>query len=249
MQFDVNYTWSHTLGIQPDGQWTGAVNIYSIRDLRQSYAPTMFDLRHVIHASGTFDLPFGQGKRFLNRGGAVDKVVGGWTLGTIFTYQTGFPFQLTGAYHTFNEYGAGGFDLSGISVGQIQAGLGVRNPNCASACGFVNDINPSLLVSPVGGSACQSHLSGVCQNITPGAFGSQIWLYGPRLWNDDFSISKVVPFGERFRFSLQGEFLNVFNHPNFANPTASVSSTSFGHSGASNFNGPRVIELRANISF
>jgi hypothetical protein len=76
-----------------------------------------------------------------------------------------------------------------------------------------------------------------------------VWLYGPHLWNDDLSLSKVVPFGERFKFTLQGEFLNAFNHPNFANPNANISSSSFGHSGPSNFNGPRVIELRANISF
>jgi hypothetical protein len=249
MQFDVNYTWSHTLGVQPDGQWTGAVNIYSIRDLNQAYAPTLFDLRHVMHASGTFDLPFGHGKKFLNSTGVMDKVVGGWTLGTIFTYQTGFPFQLTGAYKTFNEYGAGGLALNGVSLSQLQGSLGVRNPNCASACGFVNDINPSLLTGLVPGSACQSRLARVCQNTTPGTFGSQVWLYGPHLWNDDLSLSKVVPFGERFKFTLQGEFLNAFNHPNFANPNANISSSSFGHSGPSNFNGPRVIELRANISF
>lgn len=249
MQFDVNYTWSHTLGVQPDGQWTGAVNIYTLRDLGESYSPTLFDLRHVLHASGTYDLPFGQGKTLLNRGGVVDKVVGGWTLGTIFTYQTGFPFQLSGAYHTFNEYGPGGMTLSGIGVSQIQSALGVRDPNCTSACGYVNDINPALLIAAVPGSPCQSHLANVCQNVVPGTFGSQIWLYGPHLWNDDLSLSKVVPFGERFKFSLQGEFLNVFNHPNFANPTASISSSSFGHSGPSNFNGPRVVELRANISF
>jgi hypothetical protein len=51
--------------------------------------------------------------------------------------------------------------------------------------------------------------------------------------------------------------LNVFNHPNWATPgvpptyvgTTDVSSTSFAQSGASNLNGARVIELRANISF
>jgi len=247
MQFDVNYTWSHTLGIQPDGSWTGSVNVFTIRDLRQSYAPTLFDLRHVIHGSGTFDLPFGHGKALLNRQGVLDKVVGGWTLGTILTYQTGFPFSLTGAYRNFNENSLGGFSLNGITTSQLQSALGVRNPNCSSACGYVMDINPSLLASPSG--TCNSHLSGACQNTTPGAFGSQIWLYGPHLWNDDLSLSKVVPLGERFKFSLQGEFLNVFNHPNFANPNARISSSNFGHSGPSNFNNPRVVELRANISF
>lgn len=201
MQFDVNYTWSHTLGIQPDGSWTGPVNVFTIRNLRQSYAPTLFDLRYVIHGSGTFDLPFGHGKALLNRQGVVDKVVGGWTLGAILTYQTGFPFSLTGAFRNFNENSLGGFALNGITASQLQSALGVRSPNCAANanCGYIMDINPSLITKTSG--VCNSHLSGVCQNTVPGAFGSQIWLYGPHLWNDDLSLSKVVPLGERFKFS------------------------------------------------
>jgi hypothetical protein len=108
MQFDVNYTYSHTLGIQPDNQWLGTVNIFTIRDLRQSYGPTAFDIRHVLHGSGTYDLPFGSGRRFLNQKGVADKVVGGWSLGTILTIQSGLPFQLFGGYNTFNDYGDGG---------------------------------------------------------------------------------------------------------------------------------------------
>ncbi len=255
MQFDVNYTWSHTLGLQPDGQWTGGVNIFTIRNLRQSYAPTTFDLRHVVHTSGTFDLPFGNGKLFLNRKGVLDKVAGGWTLGTIITYESGFPFRLRGGYNTFNDYGDGGLVLNGVTTSQLQGAVGVHNANCGAGCGFVDVINPSFLSSTSG--VCSSHLANVCQNTNPGTFGSSVWLYGPHLWNADMSISKVIPFGERLRFSLQGEFLNAFNHPNFANPgtastyqgSTSIRSSVFGIAGPSNFNGPRQIELRANISF
>jgi hypothetical protein len=249
MQFDVNYTYSHTLGLQPDGQWTGAINIFTIRNLRQSYGPTTFDLRHVMHASGTFDLPFGHGKALLNRTGALDKVVGGWTLGTIFTYETGFPFQLTGGYNTFNDYGQGGLLFNGVSPSQLQSGVGVYAPPCAKApCTFTYKytINPALLGKVTG--TC-TKITNVCLNTTPATFGSNPWLYGPHLWNDDLSLSKVVPLGERVNFSLQAEFLNVFNHPNWANPNANVTSSSFGHSGLSNMNTARQIELRANITF
>jgi hypothetical protein len=251
MQFDANYTWSHTLGVQPDNQWTGVVNVFSARNLGQSYGPTAFDLRHVIHASGTFDLPFGSGKQFLNRKGVVDKVLGGWTLGTIFTYQTGLPFQLGGGYGTFNDYGDGGFTLSGITKSQLQSAVGVYHSSSA----YSYDINPSLLSASSG--TCSSYLTGVCQNTTPGAFGQNLWLYGPHLWNDDLSIAKVVPISERVKFSLQAQMLNVFNHPNWANPSSGpsyigstrISSSAFGTAGLSNMNGPRLVEFRANISF
>jgi hypothetical protein len=259
MQFDANYTWSHTLGLQPDGQWTGSVNIFSIRNLRQSYGPTTYDLRHVLHASGTFDLPFGKGKAVLNRGGVIDKVVGGWTLGTIFTYESGFPFQLLGSgYNTFNDYGDGGLLLQGVTVSQLQNAIGVFHPTASQCPGlatgpFAYTINPALLTacntSYTPPANCNTFVAKVCQNTTPGTFGFNPWLYGPHLWNDDLSLSKVVPIGERFRFALQAEFLNVFNHPNWANPGASTSGSNFGTAGLSNFNNARVIELRANISF
>jgi hypothetical protein len=252
MQFDVNYTWSHTLGLQPDTQWTGSVNVFSVRNLRQSYGPTNFDLRHVVHASGTFDLPFGQGKALLNRPGAVDKVVGGWTLGTIFTYQTGMPFQLLGGFNTFNDYGDGGLVLNGITKSQLQNAVGVYHTGGP----YIDVINPTLLKS-IG--ACNA----LCQNTTPGSFGINPWLYGPHVWNDDMSLTKVVPIQEKLRFSLQAEFLNIFNHPNFTTPglgpsfigSTNITSGGFGRAGLLHFtnttpnDSARVIELRANISF
>ena len=266
MQFDVNYTWSHTLGLQPENYqgaaaaWLGAVNVFSIRNLRQSYGPTNFDLRHVIHASGTFDLPFGHGKALLNRTGVIDKVVGGWTLGTIFTFETGFPFQVFGGYNTFNDYADGGLNLSGVTVSQLQHAIGVFTPTASQCpagqpCTFKDIINPAMFGSGTG--TCNSVVKGVCQNTTPGTFGANPWLYGPHMWNDDMAISKVVPIGERVRFSLQAEFLNAFNHPNWGNPGNFVNSSGFATAGILNFtnvpsainNGARVIELRANISF
>jgi hypothetical protein len=269
MQFDVNYTWSHTLGIAPEinnaaaSQWLGTLNEFSIRDLRRSYGPTAFDERHVIHASGTLDLPFGRGKAYLNKAGAVDKIVGGWTMGNIFTYQTGLPFQLLGGYGTFNDYGDGGLVLNGITPSQLQNAVGVYSA-CVPGkpCGYVDVINPKLLSSNQT-ALCSSHVIGICQNTTPGTFGANPWLYGPHVWNDDFSISKFVPIGERIRFSLQAEFLNVFNHPNFSSPgqaafftgSTDITRSTFGRAGLLHFSNTtpndsaRLIELRANISF
>ena len=269
MQFDVNYTWSHTLGLQPENntpnasQWLGQVNEFSIRNLRQSYGPTAFDLRHVIHASGTFDLPFGKDKTILNRAGAVDKVVGGWSLGTIVTWQTGLPFQLLGGYNTFNDYGDGGFVLNGITKSQLQNNVGVYHTSGP----YIDLINPKLLQGNPAPN-CNSVLTGVCQNTTPGVFGINPWLYGVHVWNDDTALSKAVPITEKVRFTLQAEFLNLFNHPNFTTPgqppfysgTVNVTQGGFAQAGLLNttnvatngntiYNSARVIELRANISF
>ncbi|HEV3480687.1 MAG TPA: TonB-dependent receptor [Candidatus Acidoferrales bacterium] len=257
MQFDVNYTWSHTLGLQPDNQWLGNVPEFTVRNLRLGYGPTLFDLRQVIHASGTYDLPFGSGKALLNHTGVANQIVGGWTIGTIFTYETGFPFQVTGGYNTFNDYGDSGVLLSGMTISQLQSASGVYTPNvCGSSgtqtCPFKWDFNPSVLrasnkIAPP--ANCNSYLTGACQNTTPGTLTGDPWLYGPHLWNEDLSVTKLFPITERVHFVFQGEFLNAFNHPNWADPNSNIASSRFGRAGLSNMNGPRQIEFRARLDF
>ena len=113
LQFDANYTWSHTLGVATQNNWQGQGAVFSLRNMRLSYGPTLYDLRHVVHINGTYDLPFGKGKQFANSNNVLDHVVGGWTIGTIFTFQTGAPFLLLGGTNTFNDYGDGGVTLNG----------------------------------------------------------------------------------------------------------------------------------------
>jgi len=255
MQFDANYTWSHTLGLQADNAWEGNTGIFTIRNLKMGAGPTIFDLRHVVHVNGTYDLPFGKGKAFVNQGGIVDKVVGGWTIGTIFTIQSGLPFQLYGGFNTYNDYADGGLVLNGTTVSQLQKAVGVYSvPGGAT---YKTIFNPALLNQTTSTSTCSSTFAGVCQNTTAGTFGLHPWLAGPHMWNDDLSLSKVIPIRERIQFQLQAEFLNIFNHPNWSIPGAgpsyfgslNIQSSTLGQSVPSNFNGPRVIELRANISF
>ena len=42
-----------------------------------------------------YTLPFGKGQRFLNHGGIVNQVVGGWQVSTITTLQSGLPIDTT----------------------------------------------------------------------------------------------------------------------------------------------------------
>jgi hypothetical protein len=41
--------------------------------------------------------------------------------------------------------------------------------------------------------------------------------------NLDFSVIKDFKFGERFSLQLRGEFFNILNHPNFADPDHDLS--------------------------
>ena len=251
LQFDANYTYSKSLGISTPQSWTGSLNVFTLRNLRQSYGPSQFDLTHVTHIHGTYDLPFGHGKSFLSNNAIADKVVGGWNVGTILTLQTGYPFALTGGNQTFNDYGDGGVTLSGMTSSQLQKSIGVhRIPGQT----FVALIDPKYLASATGGGANATYIS---PNTTPGTIGRVVYLHGPHGFYDDISVTKIVPIRREMNFRIQAEFLNAFNHPVFGNSSnqtgaagsinSNVQSNSFGLGGISNSS--RLIELRANVDF
>jgi Carboxypeptidase regulatory-like domain len=273
LQFDANYTWSHTLGIASQNNWTAATNIFTLRDMRLTYGPALYDLRHVIHINGTYDLPFGRGKMFANRGGVVNEVVGGWTVGTIFSFQSGTPFLLgSGVQYspnlTFNDYGDAGVVLNGVTRSQLQSSIGKYPIPSTPTVAF---INPKYLTLGSGSNSAY-----ITQNTTPGTIGQRVWLYGPHNTLDDISISKNFPITERVHFIFQTEMLNAFNHPvfgpgvgnggtygNFVSPgsnagtgfSSNVLSSGFGiATGPLNpenlpTGGARLIELRGNIEF
>jgi hypothetical protein len=131
---------------------------------------------------------------------------------------------------------------------------------------FANTINPKYLTSQTNGLPNPAYLA---PNTTPGTFGFHPWLFGPHQFHQDLALTKTIPIHESLRFVFQTEFLNVWNHPVWANPAggsnttvgyiqqtqASNQSTSFGHSyvvqaapGVSGV-GARQIEFRTNIEF
>ena len=275
MQFDVNYAWSHSLGVQPNNSWTGSFNMFTMRDPRLSYGPTGFDYRHVIHANGTYDLPFGKGKAFVNGGGVADKIVGGWSVGTIANWQTGGPYQLLGGFATFNGpyntpvgdvYGDGGVNLNGISLADLEASKVHRIPGATYALA----INPKYMNLDSNGRPTGVNPAFISPNTTPGTFGAHPWLYGPHNFNQDLALTKSIQIRENVRFVFQSEFINVWNHPVWANPAGGYNSTSqgfiqntsapiqsstFGESRVVQANpgqpglGARQIEFRANVEF
>jgi hypothetical protein len=260
-QFNANYTWAHSLGIAAQNGIQGQGNqiYYTQRNFRLNYGPSLFDIRHVVHLSGTYDLPFGKGRAYLNNSKFADYAVGGWTLGTIVGLQTGNPTLLGGGYATVNNNDAG-IVLNGITTSDLQSMVGVHR----SGNPWVTLFDPKL-IGP-NGAANTSYLTPAS---TAGAFGYRPYIWGPGWYNIDLSINKSIPIRESVRFTFQTEFLNLTNHPTFSfvplnananNPGAiglGILGTSFGQTTnpqtpAANgnfFSGARQIEFRANLEF
>ena len=96
----------------------GAVgNPQTVTNLEAGHGPSGFDVRHRAVASWVYELPWGQGRRWLDSGGVLGAIVGGWQFAGISTFTTGRPFTVfmetgvnNGAPSWPNRIGSGKLD-------------------------------------------------------------------------------------------------------------------------------------------
>lgn len=94
LEYDVNYTYSKSMdeGSDPERVFSGSAIINTLSP-RQMYADSDFDVRHNITANYIAPLAFSKGTPFLNRGGMIDRIFGGFQLNGLVHYSSGFPFS------------------------------------------------------------------------------------------------------------------------------------------------------------
>jgi hypothetical protein len=94
----VSYTLSRTVSNGSDNTqsdattWSGAHGVISPFEKNRTKAVTVDDVPHVLSAAFVYELPVGQNKKYLHRGGAANALLGGWQASTIFRYSSGLPF-------------------------------------------------------------------------------------------------------------------------------------------------------------
>jgi hypothetical protein len=257
LTLSANYSWSHSLTDRYSKTVDNIVNATTLRNRSLNFGPSPWDIRHVLTAYGTYDIPFGKGRRYSVSNAFVDAVAGGWTIGSIFRIQSGLPFELSSSQPGSNsQLGVGQYTVnqqdSGVipkvSTSELQSNVGVYrggNP-------YIYFINPKLIGGD--GRANPSYLG---LPTTAGQFGSFIYLYGPHFITDDLSITKAVPiFRERIRMEFRAEMVNAFNHPIFQVPTGgtfsinaiNIAATSFARA-TTTTTMPRQVQFRLQFAF
>jgi len=207
LSYSLGYTFSHGLANFRDNLTAGQLPQNSY-DYAAEMGNSVFDIRSRFVGNFIWELPFGQGKRFVSGDGAAARWLGGWQFNGIITLQTGTPFSVTanndGLVDSNNPVYAN-------CVGDPYAGT-TRNHNLYTTTGFI--INPAAFSQP-----------------GPGQFGTcaPYQFYGPGIQMWDLSLFKQFKFTERYQLQFRTEFFNAFNHPNFGNPNANIGSPgSFG---------------------
>jgi hypothetical protein len=247
LTMNVNYAWAHAMNDRYNKNVDNIGNFVTLRNRRLDYGPSTFDIRHVLQAFGTYDLPVGQGRRFSVDNPVLDGVIGGWTVGAIFRMQSGLPFKLSSGRLTVNQSDAGVI-LNGVTTSDLQKLVGVFKGSGPD----VLFLDPQLIGSD--GRASASFLS---PPTTPGQFGAYVYLYGPRFVTTDLSLAKATPIiKEKLRMEFRAEMVNAFNHPIFEVPTGgtfgvtpvSITATNFGRTTTAT-SIPRQVQFRIRFTF
>jgi len=209
------------------------------------------DQTHVFNFNGVYQLPFGQGKSFLNYGGLANSIFGGWEISGLMNWATGAPISIVDPRGTFNSTGRSGRQTaqSTLTADQIRALSGIFEAN-----GNIYFIDPSVICSTGAGSNGygQAPCPGqVFFNNAPGQTGNlpRTIINGPRFLNVNAALLKNIKFSESMRLQLRAEAFNLLNNTNFFNNTqvASINSTTFGQ--ITSAGSPRIIQFGARFEF
>jgi hypothetical protein len=183
------------------------------------------DIPHVVAISYTYELPFGPGKRFLNSGGVVGKIAGGWQFTGIHQYQSGKPVVLS-ANNTLPLFNS--TLRPDVIPGQPKM-LAVNDPLADQW------VNPAAFSVPAGmrlGNAARSYTD----------------LRADGFMNESFGLIKRTPLTESVTLTFRAEFFNAFNRTVFGAPQGNVTAANFGRV-SSQANTPRQGQLALRLDF
>jgi hypothetical protein len=257
LYFQVNYTYSKNVTdtVGTSQQLFEPYLQNNRRELDEQRAD--FDQTHTFNFNGIYQLPFGKGKMFMNKGGLWDKVFGGWELSGLMQWSTGAPISFVDTRGTLNRGVRSGRQtpFSTLSSAEIRALSGIFEAN-----GRIYFLNPSVIgtngaastgyIYP-GLSTNTSFTGQMFFNLAPGQTGNigRTLINGPRSLNVNAALLKSIRFTESMRIQLRAEAFNVLNNVNLRNNTqlANINSTTFGQ--ITSAADARILQFAARFEF
>ena len=226
-----------------------------------------FDLSHAFKANFLYELPVGKGRFWAPSNNVLNKVVSGWVMSSIFTWQSGAPFSILSGEGTLNRSARSLPSNTAFTTStpqQIAGQLGTYQSN-----GQVLLINPKFIGPdgrgvPDDALTCIPLVSGGFCNPQPGTVGNlpRNAFNGPAFFNWDLGIMKNIPITESKNLEFRAEMFNAPNHPTFAvgdptflvaNPGASssdmyINDPNFGVA-TGTASTPRIIQMGLRLIF
>ena len=218
-----NYVWSHAFDNSSfDGGADGPVP-QDPTNRNADWASSDSDIHNRVNIYGTYELPFGPGKAFLNSNSLLNRtILGGWQVNGIFAGQSGLPFTVTTSGTATN---------TGASASRANVVPGVPQYPAKQSIG--EWFNPAAFSVPTA--------------YNWGNSGRNI-LRGPDEINLDSSAEKKFPITEGTTLLFRAEFFNMFNHPQFQIPASVIAQGGVG-SITTTSNTARQLQFTLRLTF
>ncbi|MGB2593091.1 MAG: TonB-dependent receptor [Candidatus Acidiferrum sp.] len=241
LQFDANYTYSHSIDLSSDatriGTWGGlGGQITNAWDPYQLRGDSDYDLRHQFNTNFIYDLPFGRNRSFghdVNK--VADALIGGWQLTGLYRITSGFPVNVGNVFGFPTDW-----QLTGLASQTAPVTTGIYP--------YTSGGEPNISMFSNNTAAFNSFTPPL-----PGFSGARNQIRGEGYKGLDLGLSKrwIMPWSEKQSLQFRWEVFNVTNTPVFNVQTASLAlynSTTFGNY-TSLLNNPRVMQFALRFEF
>jgi len=233
ISFEGNYTLSKATDDSAAGRnaWIGNLqydNPQLLDDLKAEHGISANDATHRLTAAIILDIPVGRG-RFVGRGmnKIADAIVGGWSLDSVITLQSGQPIAVFNAASRLTD----GNQRPNVVCSQLRTGLSWSE---AAQTGL-----------PYLNQDCFADPGDNIPGDAPRHFSN---LRGEGIRNLDLSFTKEFQIRERSQLQIRAEMFNVANHQRFAFPDVGSGDGSFG-TVTSTTNNYRRMQFGARFQF
>ena len=217
LSYQANYTWAKDLsdaqGDAPtsfQGETNYGLSVENRFDIPANRGNVEGTRRQRFMLTGTYELPYGHGRRWSSQSGIVNNILGGWNLSTITLIETG-PY-LTPTMSVTNDQ---------------------TNSNPAAAGILV--VRPDRVGNPIPTNRSRTNYFNIAAFAPPPANAGRVGnasvgsLEGPGADVVNAGLAKVMHIHDNVNLRFEATFTNVLNHTNFAPPATDISvPSSFG---------------------
>lgn len=241
----LSYTNSKLITDADAQESTYNASVFSPFEKAKNRSLAIEDVPQAFNIAFNYELPFGRGKRLFNQGGALDAIVGGWTINGVFRAQSGIPFQIYSSNCSVPGQ-LSAMCLPGLLPGASPYAQSLKHIDVTKPLLDVHAFEPASAFNMYTGSGPR------VQNFRQ-----------PGYSDFDMGLQKLVHIGERVTFQLRGDAFNIFNAHHFDTVGISIQSSglggsvfdtdvasgSFGMWNGTSVTSPRNIQVSARVSF
>ena len=259
-----SFTWSHAMDNASSTLEANTPCPQNGYNIQGDYGQSDYNLPITNVTTLVYELPFGQGRRWLTGANPVtNAIIGGWQISGVNTMDAGTPFNI--------QYSPASANAVSPQLTQNWRGFAAYRPNLVPGTSYINKVklangsvqyvNPAALTIPSTYTTGSALLAG---GTISSPFGNLPKNFGrtPAYYQTDLDFNKKfnTPI-ERVKIEFRSELYNIFNHTNLYLPGGSgggtVSGTDNNTSAPTSLGGgtitgtfiPRIVQFGLKVTY